>query len=123
MTLGRLFDYGDSCVFFAQVLISVKCQCMTKRPRSRIDCYLQLSFSFTVVNKSIKEDERRTSILCCGNTDAMASSTVVIPILDLVILLLFVFVVLLLLFDTPSKPVNNETWCTSSYSGVAVNVM
>jgi hypothetical protein len=63
------------------------------------------------------------SILCCGNTDAMASSTVVIPVLDLIILLLFVAVLLLLLFDTPSKLVNNKTWCTRSYSGVAVNVI
>jgi hypothetical protein len=41
----------------------------------------------------------------------------------MILLLLFMFVVLLLLFDTPSKPVKNETWCTSSYSGVAVNVI
>jgi hypothetical protein len=53
----------------------------------------------------------------------MASSTVVIPVLDLILLLLFVVVVLLLLFDTPSKPVNDETLCTRSYSGVAVNVI
>jgi hypothetical protein len=55
----------------------------------------------------------------------MASITVVIPVLDLILLLLFMVVVLLLLllFDTPSKLVNNETWCTSSYSGVAVNVI
>jgi hypothetical protein len=53
----------------------------------------------------------------------MASITVVIPVLDLILLLLFVVVVLLLLFGTPSKLVNNETWCTSSYIGVAVNVI
>jgi hypothetical protein len=53
----------------------------------------------------------------------MASITVVIPVLDLIILLLFVVMVLMLLFDTPSKPVDNETWCTSSYIGVAVNVI
>jgi hypothetical protein len=41
----------------------------------------------------------------------------------MILLLLFVIVVLLLLFDTPSKPVNKETWCASSYSGVAVIVI
>jgi hypothetical protein len=36
-------------------------------------------------------------LLRCGNTDAMAYSTVVMPVLDLILLLLFV--VLLLLFE------------------------
>jgi hypothetical protein len=99
---------------------------MTERPQSRVECYLQLSFFYTVVNKSRKEDERRKSISCCGSMDVMASSTVLlVPVLNLILFLLFVFVVLLLLllFDTPSKPVNNETWCASSSSGVAVNVI